>query len=61
MTLAFKFMTIAERTVPMLDYNFSNDFYKNIDAMIYTCGFENCAPGTDMVPYCVMATLSTMS
>ena len=29
----------------MLDYNFSNDFYKNIDAMIYTCGFENCAPG----------------
>lgn len=45
MTLAFKFMTIAERTVPMLDYNFSNDFYKNIDAMIYTCGFENCAPG----------------
>lgn len=22
------------------DYNFSNDFYKNIDAMIYTCGYE---------------------
>lgn len=50
MTLAFKFMTIAERTVPMLDYNFSNDFYKNIDAMIYTCGFENCAPGHSYGP-----------
>lgn len=49
-TLAFKFMTIAERTVPMLDYNFSNDFYKNIDAMIYTCGFENCAPGHSYGP-----------
>ncbi len=34
----------------MLDYNFSNDFYKNIDAMIYTCGFENCAPGHSYGP-----------
>lgn len=34
----------------MLDYNFSNDFYKNIDAMIYTCGYENCAPGHSYGP-----------
>lgn len=34
----------------MLDYIFSNDFYKNIDAMIYTCGFENCAPGHSYGP-----------
>lgn len=34
----------------MLDYNFSNDFYKNIDAMIYTCGYENCIPGHSYGP-----------
>ncbi len=34
----------------MLDYNFSNDFYRNIDAMIYTCGYENCAPGHSYGP-----------
>lgn len=34
----------------MLDYNFSNDFYKNIDAMIYTCGHENCKPGHSYGP-----------
>lgn len=32
----------------MQDYIFSNDFTRNIDAMIYTCGYENCAPGTAM-------------
>ncbi len=34
----------------MLDYIFSNDFYKNIDAMIYTCGYESCAPGHSYGP-----------
>lgn len=34
----------------MLDYNFSNDFFRNIDAMIYTCGFENCTPGHSYGP-----------
>lgn len=28
----------------MQDFIFSNDFSRNIDAMIYTCGYENCAP-----------------
>lgn len=32
------------------DYIFSNDFTKNIDAMIYTCGYENCAPGHSYGP-----------
>ncbi|MDE7333570.1 MAG: AraC family transcriptional regulator [Lachnospiraceae bacterium] len=34
----------------MQDYNFSNDFFRNIDAMIYTCGFENCVPGHSYGP-----------
>ncbi len=34
----------------MLDYHFTNDFYRNIDAMIYTCGYENCAPGHSYGP-----------
>ena len=34
----------------MKDYNFSNDFSRNIDAMIYTCGYENCAPGHSYGP-----------
>ncbi len=32
------------------DYIFSNDFTRNIDAMIYTCGYENCAPGHSYGP-----------
>ena len=32
------------------DYIFSNDFSRTIDAMIYTCGFENCAPGHSYGP-----------
>lgn len=28
----------------MRDYIFSNDFSQNIDAMVYTCGYEECAP-----------------
>ena len=27
----------------MQDYIFSNDFFQNIDAMVYTCGYEACA------------------
>lgn len=34
----------------MQDYTFSNDFFRNIDAMIYTCGYENCAPGHSYGP-----------
>lgn len=34
----------------MKDYNFSNDFFRNIDAMIYTCGYENCAKGHSYGP-----------
>ena len=34
----------------MLDFHFSNDYYKNIDAMIYTCGYENCKPGHSYGP-----------
>ena len=34
----------------MKDYVFSNDFTKNIDAMIYTCGYENCEPGHSYGP-----------
>lgn len=34
----------------MLNYHFSNDFYRNIDAMIYTCGYENCVPGHSYGP-----------
>lgn len=34
----------------MIDYIFSNDFFRNIDAMIYTCGYENCEPGHSYGP-----------
>lgn len=34
----------------MQDYNFSNDFFRNIDAMIYTCGYENCSPSHSYGP-----------
>lgn len=34
----------------MKDYVFSNEFTKNIDAMIYTCGYENCEPGHSYGP-----------
>ena len=34
----------------MKDYIFSNDFSKNIDAMIYTCGYESCEPGHSYGP-----------
>ncbi len=34
----------------MQDFIFSNDFSRNIDAMIYTCGYENCSPGHSYGP-----------
>lgn len=34
----------------MKDYIFSNDFTRNIDAMIYTCGYEDCMPGHSYGP-----------
>lgn len=34
----------------MKDYTFSNDFSKNLDAMIYTCGYETCAPSHSYGP-----------
>lgn len=36
--------------IGLKDYVFSNDFTKNIDAMIYTCGYENCEPGHSYGP-----------
>ena len=34
----------------MKDYIFSNDFSRNLDAMIYTCGYETCIPGHSYGP-----------
>lgn len=34
----------------MKDYHFSNEFSKNIDAMIYTCGYETCKSGHSYGP-----------
>ena len=34
----------------MKDYIFSNDFSRNLDAMIYTCGREECAPSHSYGP-----------
>ena len=48
----FWFVTISVFLggVSLRDYIFSNDFSKNIDAMIYTCGYEDCAPGHSYGP-----------
>ena len=34
----------------MKDYIFSNDFSRNLDAMIYTCGYETCVPSHSYGP-----------
>lgn len=34
----------------MKDYIFSNDFSRNLDAMIYTCGYETCKPSHSYGP-----------
>ncbi len=36
--------------MPMKDYIFSNDFSRNLDAMIYTCGYETCKPSHSYGP-----------
>lgn len=37
-------------TMDMKDYIFSNDFSRNLDAMIYTCGYETCKPSHSYGP-----------
>ncbi len=32
------------------DYIFSNEFFRNIDATVYTCGYESCVPGHSYGP-----------
>ncbi len=34
----------------MKDFLFSNDFFKNLDAFVYTCGYETCKPGHSYGP-----------
>lgn len=34
----------------MKDFIFSNDFFKNLDACVYTCGYETCKPGHSYGP-----------
>lgn len=29
----------------MKDFIFSNDYFRNLDAFVYTCGYETCEPG----------------
>ena len=51
MTAPLRFVTTSGNGgIGLKDYVFSNDVSKNIDAMIYTCGFENCEPGHSYGP-----------
>lgn len=34
----------------MQDYIFSNEYFQNIDATVYTCGYESCVPGHSYGP-----------
>ncbi len=34
----------------MTDFHYSNDFTRNIDAMVYTCGYEDCKPSHSYGP-----------
>ena len=34
----------------MKDFIFSNDFFRNLDAFVYTCGYETCRPGHSYGP-----------
>ena len=34
----------------MKEFTFSNDFFKNLDAFVYTCGYETCKPGHSYGP-----------
>lgn len=41
---------INGRMRQMKDFLFSNDFFKNLDAFVYTCGYETCKPGHSYGP-----------
>lgn len=34
----------------MQDYIFSNEYFQNVDATVYTCGYESCEPGHSYGP-----------
>ncbi len=34
----------------MKEFVFTNDFFKNLDAFVYTCGYETCKPGHSYGP-----------
>ena len=34
----------------MKDFIFSNDFFRNLDAFVYTCGYETCKPSYSYGP-----------
>lgn len=34
----------------MKDFIFSNDFFRSLDAFVYTCGYETCSPGHSYGP-----------
>ena len=34
----------------MKDFIFSNDFFRNLDAFVYTCGYETCKPSHSYGP-----------
>ncbi len=34
----------------MRDFIFSNDFFRSLDAFVYTCGYETCTPGHSYGP-----------
>lgn len=34
----------------MKDFIFSNDFFRSLDAFVYTCGYETCTPGHSYGP-----------
>lgn len=34
----------------MKDFIFSNDFFRSLDAFVYTCGYETCEPGHSYGP-----------
>lgn len=36
--------------VIMRDFIFSNDFFRSLDAFVYTCGYETCDPGHSYGP-----------
>jgi AraC-like DNA-binding protein len=43
-------MKLFRERSAMKDFLFSNDFFKNLDAFVYTCGYETCSPGHSYGP-----------